>query len=119
MYKKRWRIECFYQNVKKRGFDLESTHLNDLDKLKKLVGLVSIAYAIVANVGLHTYLKGEGITVKNHGYKANSFSRKGIDIVREGLRRKWKQNFQVFLDWVVRFLHWMQLNPNDLPLPEF
>lgn len=119
MYKKRWRIECFFQNVKKRGFDLESTHLKDLDKLKKLVGLVSIAYVIVANVGLHTCLKGEGIPVKNHGYKANSFSRKGIDIIREGLRRKWKQNFQIFLDWVVRFLRWMQLNPNNLPLPEF
>lgn len=119
MYKKRWRIECFFQNIKKRGFDLESTHLKDLDKLKKLVGLVSIAYAIVANLGLHTCLKGEGIPVKNHGYKANSFSRKGIDIVREGLRRKWKHNFQVFLDWVVRFLRWMKLNPNNLTLPDF
>jgi len=57
MYKKRWRIECFFQNIKKRGFDLESTHLIDLGKLKKLVGMVSIAYAMVANVGLHTCLK--------------------------------------------------------------
>ena len=119
IYKKRWRIECFFQNIKERGFDLESTHLRDLDKLKKLVGLVCIAYAIVANVGLHTYFKGEGIPIKNHGYKANSFSRKGIDIIREGLRRDWKANFQIFLDWVFRFLRWMQINPNNLPIPDF
>lgn len=119
LYKKRWRIECFFQNIKKRGFDLESTHLNDFEKLKKLVALVSIAYAMVANIGLHTALKGQGIEVKNHGYKANSFSRKGIDVVREGLRRVWKRNFQLFLDWVLRFLRWIQINPNNLPIPDF
>ena len=119
MYKKRWRIECFFQNIKKRGFNLEDTHLQDLEKLKKLVALVSIAYAIVANVGLHESQRGQGIELKNHGYKANSFSRKGIDTVREGLRREWKRNFQLFLDLVIRFLRWMQINPNNLPLPEF
>jgi hypothetical protein len=119
MYKKRWRIECFFQNIKTRGFNLEDTHLHDLEKLKKLVALISIAYAMVANIGLHEGLKGEGIEVKNHGYKANSFSRKGIDVVREGLRRVWKRNFQIFLDWVLRFLRWMQINPNNLPLPDF
>ncbi|MEZ4993946.1 MAG: IS4 family transposase [Saprospiraceae bacterium] len=119
LYKKRWRIECFFQNVKKRGFDLESTHLKDLDKLKKLVTLVSIAYALVANVGLHQHLRHKAIAVKNHGYKENSFSRRGIDIVREGLRRVWKRNFQLFLDLVIRFLRWMQINPNNLPLPDF
>jgi len=88
MYKKRWRIECFFQNVKKRGFNLEPTHLKDLDKLKKLVGLVSIAYAVVANIGLHTCLKGEGIPVKNHGYKApakeSTSSVKGLDEIGNG-----------------------------------
>ena len=27
LYRKRWRIECFFQNIKKQGFDLEATHL--------------------------------------------------------------------------------------------
>lgn len=119
LYKKRWRIECFFQNIKNRGFDLESTHLNKLKKLKKLVALVCIAYAVVANVGLHQHQRVKPIAIKNHGYKENSFSRKGIDIVREGLRREWKQNFQLFLKWVIRFLRWMQINPNNLPLPDF
>lgn len=119
LYKKRWRIESFFQNVKKRGFDLESTHLKSLEKLNKLVALVCIAYAVVANIGLHQHLHRKAIPVKNHGYKENSFSRKGIDIIREGLRRVWKRNLQLFLDLVLRFLRWMQINPNNLPLPEF
>ncbi len=119
LYKKRWRIECFFQNIKKRGFDLEATHLRDIEKLKKLVAMVCIAYAVVANIGLHHHRRVKAISIKNHGYKANSFSRKGINIVREGLRREWKRNYHKFLDWVVRFLRWMQINPNNLPLPEF
>ena len=119
LYKKRWRIECFFQNIKKRGFDLEATHLRSLEKLKKLVAMVCIAYALVANVGLHHHKKVKAIPFKNHGYKENSFSRKGINIVREGIRREWDRCFQKFLDWVIRLLRWMQINPNNLPLPEF
>lgn len=118
-YKKRWGIECFFQNVKSRGFDLESTHLKNLAKLKKLVALVSIAYAVVASIGIHQHLQEKPIAVKNHGYKENSFARRGIDIVREGLRRDWKETFQLFLDWVIRLLRWIRINPNNLPLPDF
>jgi len=119
LYKKRWRIESFFQNVKKRGFDLESTHLQDLKKLKKLVGLVCIAYAVVANIGLHHHLHCKAIPVKKHGYKENSFSRKGINLVREGLRKEWKRDFQLFLNLVLRFLRWMQINPNKFQIPDF
>lgn len=119
MYKKRWRIEAFFQNIKKRGFNLEDTHLKCFRKLKKLVGLVSLAYAIVANIGLHHHKRVQLIATKNHGYKENSFSRKGINIVREGLRREWKRNFQLFLDLALKLLRWIQINPNNLPLPEF
>jgi len=69
LYKKRWRIECFFQNIKKRGFDLEATHLRDMEKLKKLVAMVCIAYAVVANIGLHHHKKVKAISIKNHGYK--------------------------------------------------
>jgi len=57
----------FFQNVKKRGFDLESIHLQNLEKLKKLVALVSITYTFVANIGLHQHLRCKAIPVKNHG----------------------------------------------------
>ena len=36
IYRNRWSIEVFFQSIKKRGFNLENTHLTDLSKLKKL-----------------------------------------------------------------------------------
>lgn len=118
-YQKRWRIECFFQNVKKRGFNLEDTHLKKLKKLKKLVAMVSIAYAFATNMGLHHHKKVKPIPLKNHGYKANSFARKGIDLIREGIRREWKRNTEGFYDFILKFLRWIHINPNNLPLPNF
>lgn len=53
LYRKRWSIEACFQNMKERGFDLENTHLQDNEKLKKLVALVSIAYAFCASLGIY------------------------------------------------------------------
>jgi len=70
-------------------------------------------------MGLHHHKKVEPIPVKNHGYKANSFSRKGIEIIRDGLRKKWKICTERFTQFIVKFLRWIELNPNNLHLPEF
>ena len=43
LYRKRWTIETVFQSFKERGFDLESTHLQSIPKLKKLIALESIA----------------------------------------------------------------------------
>lgn len=43
-YKQRWSIEKLFNKLKTRGFNLESTHMTSLEKLEKLIGLVSIAY---------------------------------------------------------------------------
>lgn len=82
-YRKRWTIEACFQNLKKRGFNLELTHLKCLEKLKKLVALVSVAYSFCLNVGVYCHRKVQSVKVKNHGYKANSFSRYGLNQLRE------------------------------------
>lgn len=43
-YKQRWTIEKLFNKFKTRGFNLEVTQMTDLEKLKKLIGLVSIAF---------------------------------------------------------------------------
>ncbi len=86
LYKKRWCIEAFFQNLKLRGFDLESTHLRSLPKLSKLVALVSLAYACCASFGLYYHQKVQSIKKKKHGYKANSFARYGLNQLRTILR---------------------------------
>jgi len=85
LYRRRWSIETLFQSVKERGFDLESTHLQSLDKLKKLIGLVSIAFGFCLVAGRHCHQKIARIPTKSHGYKRNSFFRKGKDKLEEWL----------------------------------
>jgi hypothetical protein len=86
LYRKRWCIEAFFQNLKRRGFALESTHLRSLEKLSKLVALVSLAYAFCASLGLYYHQNVQSIQLKKHGYKATSFARYGLTQVRSILR---------------------------------
>ena len=86
LYRKRWCIEAFFQNLKGRGFNLESTHLRSLTKLSKLLALVSLAYAFCASFGLYCHQKVQAIKVKKHGYKATSFARSGLNLLRSILR---------------------------------
>jgi Transposase DDE domain len=88
LYRRRWSIETLFQSLKKRGFDLESTHLQSLDKLKKLIGLVSIAFGFCLIAGRYYHQKVSRIPKKSHGYKANSFFRRGKDKLEEWLAEK-------------------------------
>jgi hypothetical protein len=107
LYRKRWCIEAFFQNLKGRGFDLESSHLRSLEKLSKLVALVSLAYAFCAGVGLYYHEKVQSIRVKKHGYKANSFARYGLNQLRALLRG---EVHQVILLWPLlqRLIGWLK-----------
>lgn len=84
-YKKRWAIEVFFQSIKKRGFRLEDTHLKDDERLRKLLAMVSLAFALCLKIGIWVDENRQQIKVKNHGYKANSFFRYGVDKIRDAL----------------------------------
>ncbi|WP_245532599.1 transposase [Bernardetia litoralis] len=86
-YERRWTIESFFQNLKGRGFNLKITHLQNSEKLKKLIACVSLAYAFCSNTGLYEHRKVQKIKNKNHGRKSTSFARKGIDIIRDLLKQ--------------------------------
>ena len=87
VYRKRWSIEVFFQSIKKRGFNLENTHLTDGNRLRKLFALVSIAFAVCLKIGIYAHRHIKPIATKNHGYKANSFFRHGLDRWREALKQ--------------------------------
>lgn len=105
-YRKRWTIESLFQSLKKRGFNLENTHLKSPEKLKKLVALVSIAYSICVSMGIYQHQKVQKIKTKKHGYKAKSFSRMGIDCIRQvfrhgqGLPQTLCNRFLSLLRWI-------------------
>lgn len=86
-YKRRWTIESFFQNLKGRGFNLEATHLQSSEKLKKLIACVSLAYVFCANTGLYNHRKVQKIKNKRHGRKSTSFARKGINTIRDLLKQ--------------------------------
>ena len=44
LYRQRWGIEQLFSHLKKRGFDLEVTHMTDADKLEKLFAIVTLAF---------------------------------------------------------------------------
>ena len=68
---------------------MEQTHLKSNEKLKKLIALVSIAYGLCLNLGIYYHQKIKPIKRKNHGDKANSFARKGLDLIKEWTREKY------------------------------
>ncbi|RZK37293.1 MAG: IS4 family transposase [Hymenobacter sp.] len=86
LYAKRWTIEQCFQNLKGRGFHLEATHLRCRHKLRKLVALVSLAYACCLSVGTLAEQKIKPIPRKKHGYRATSLSRHGLNILRHLIR---------------------------------
>lgn len=88
LYRRRWSIETSFQSFKERGFALESSHLQSLDKLKKLIALVSLAFGFCLVARRHYHQKVTRIPTKSHGYKGNSFFRKGKDKLEEWLAGK-------------------------------
>ena len=88
MYKKRWTIEVLFQSLKKRGFDIEATHLQKDTRLRKLFMICSLAFALCHSVGQYCHYKIKAIKKKNNGYWTNSFFRTGLDFIREAIKLK-------------------------------
>ncbi|TGE17819.1 transposase [Hymenobacter elongatus] len=108
LYAKRWTIEQCFQNLKGRGFNLEASHLCCPQKLRKLVALVSLAYAFCLIVGTVAPEKIKPIARKNHGYLAMSRSRHGLNILRQLARPQTPadeplaRTILALLNWFVR-----------------
>ncbi len=95
-YRKRRTIETCFQSFKERGFDLEKTHLKASSRLRKSVALVSMAYSFCLSMGIYVHQKVQKIKTKKHGYKTKSFTRKGIDTIREVFRSE-----QLLAEWMI------------------
>jgi hypothetical protein len=85
IYRNRWSIEVFFQSIKKRGFNLENTHLTELPRLKKLFAIVSLAFCACLHTGLWKHDKIKPMKKKKNGYKPYSFFRYGLDELRKAL----------------------------------
>lgn len=77
IYKERWQIESAFKALKSSGFNIENTHLTDLERINKLFSLVLIAFvwAYKAGIFLDSICQ---IKTKKHGRKAKSFFKYGL-----------------------------------------
>ena len=101
-YRKRWTIETLFQALKSRGFNLEATHLKHNDRLKKLVGVVAVAYTFCISLGVFRHEKEKPIKIKKHKRKANSFFRYGLEFIRDAFKVGFKYEMQ-WLDTFTQF----------------
>lgn len=83
-YKQRWQIEMCFKAMKTSGFDIEKTHLQDIERVRKLVLLVMIAFVWCYKVGLHLNQQTP-IILKKHGRKAKSIFKYGLSFIASAL----------------------------------
>jgi hypothetical protein len=77
VYKERWQIESAFKALKTSGFNVEDTHLTDIDRIHKLFALVLVAFVWAYKTGI--YLDSLcPIKIKKHGRKAKSLFKYGL-----------------------------------------
>ena len=98
-YQRRWGIEILFGHFKKKGLNLEDTHLRDAERIDSLIAVVTLSFF---------YSFGWGIVLKNQSgqsvyIKRKSYFRAGLEHVIEMLNQperladQWNQ----FLEWIV------------------
>jgi len=90
-YKKRWQIEMSFKAMKSSGFDIEKTHLQDIQRIEKLILLVMIAFVWCYKIGIYLH-QVKPITIKKHGRKAKSIFKYGLNFVANFLLNASNQN---------------------------
>lgn len=77
-YGRRWGIETLFGCLKKRGFDLEATHVTQAERLCRLLGVLAVAFC-------WAYVSGQWLCeqrpwkLKKHGRLTTSVFRRGLD----------------------------------------
>lgn len=92
IYKDRWQIETAFRALKTSGFNIEDTHLTEIERIEKLFALVMVAFTWAYLVGdyLHRYIKP--IPIKKHGNKAKSLFKYGLTYIASVLLNSFFQD---------------------------
>lgn len=94
IYLRRWEIECLFSCLKGRGFRFESTHITKLDRIKKLVGVLAIAFCWAHKVG---EWRNSSVPIKFNKYKdakrpQYSYFRYGLNLLRDTIINQFTSN---------------------------
>jgi len=80
-YEDREQIERMFSCFKSRGFNLEDTHMTNIAKLERLLGVVTIAFCWAYKMGDHIDFE-KNIPRKNHGRRIRSIFKTGFVYLR-------------------------------------
>ncbi len=96
-YKKRWQIETCFRAMKSSGFNIEDTHLRDMERISRLVAMVCIAMVWAYLVGDHKDMNVRTIRILKHGRRAKSIVKYGLEEISNVLiRPTYTPKFNVF-----------------------
>lgn len=96
-YKDRWQIETLFRAMKSSGFNIEDTHMTEIDRIERLVAVVCIALVWAYLVGDHKDLNIKKIRILKHGHRAKSIVKYGLEEISDVLNRPMKvPKFDVF-----------------------
>jgi hypothetical protein len=99
-YKDRWQIESCFRALKTSGFNIEKTHLSDMERFEKLLSIVFIAFFWSYLTGLYIHKKIKRIRRLKHGRLAKSFFKYGLDYIFQWIE---KSDFKANID-PIKFL---------------
>ena len=81
IYRDRWQIETAFRALKSSGFNIEDTHLTDLERIEKLFSIVTIAFAWAYVVGVFANENVKPIKILKHGKRAKSIFKYGLEMI--------------------------------------
>jgi len=96
-YRERWQIETCFKAMKSSAFDIENTHLQNLDRVEKLLCLVMIAFVWCYKVGDYLDRNVTSIKIKNHGHRAKSLIKYGLEYISNILQNPYRKDFRKIL----------------------
>ena len=109
LYKERWQIETAFRVLKTSGFNIEDTHLTDMERIAKLLALVMVAFVWVYKTGIFLD-KIRPIKIKKHGRRAKSLFKYGLTYLAKVL---FSNDIYQFSE-CCKFLSCTQLNLSQL-----
>ncbi len=83
-YRARWEIETLFSCFKTRGFNFESTHVTDFERLSRIFTVLAFTLCWIHNVGELLNCQKQ-IPVKKHGRKAKSIFRLGFEQLAQAI----------------------------------
>ena len=85
VYKDRWQVETMFRALKTSGFNFEDTHLNNIERISKLLCLLSIAFIWAYLTGIYRHENIKPIRIKKHGRRAYSYFKYGLTYIAHAL----------------------------------